>query len=150
MRGHAGLDLRFPRRDVHPRPPVRHAVPVCHPPRAASRTEAVAAAGGVVGPTPTPRRRGTIPNRLSIEQRPAIVEERSRIGDWEADTVIGKNHKQAIVSLVERKSGLTLIRKVGRRTADAVNRAMTQLLKPYQRRVHTIISGNGKEFAGHK
>lgn len=50
-------------------------------------------------------RRGIIPNRQSIEQRSAIVEERSRIGDWEADTVIGMNHKQAIVSLVERKSG---------------------------------------------
>lgn len=47
-------------------------------------------------------RRGTIPNRLSIEQLPAIVEERRRIGDWEADTIIGKNHKQVIVSLVER------------------------------------------------
>jgi IS30 family transposase len=95
-------------------------------------------------------RRGTIPNRLSIEQRPAVVEERSRIGDWEADTVIGKNHKQAIVSLVERKSGFALIHKVERRTADAVSRAMTRLLKPYQRQVHTITSDNGKEFAGHE
>ena len=95
-------------------------------------------------------RRGTIPNRLSIELRPAIVDTRSRIGDWEADTVIGKNHKQAIVSLVERKSGFTLIRKVERRTADAVSRAITKLLKPYQRRVHTITSDNGKEFAGHE
>lgn len=95
-------------------------------------------------------RRGTIPNRLSIEHRPAIVEERSRIGDWEADTVIGKNHKQAIVSLVERKSGFTLIHKVERRTADAVSRAMTRLLKPYQCQVHTITSDNGKEFAGHE
>lgn len=94
--------------------------------------------------------RGTIPNRLSIEQRPAVVEKRSRIGDWEADTVIGKNHKQAIVSLVERKSGYTLIRKVERRTADAVSRTMTKLLKPYQSRVHTITSDNGKEFAGHE
>ena len=95
-------------------------------------------------------RRGVIPNRLSIEQRPAIVEQRSRIGDWEADTVIGKNHKQAIVSLVERKSGFTLIRKVERRTADAVSSAITKLLKPYWRQVHTITSDNGKEFAGHE
>jgi IS30 family transposase len=51
-------------------------------------------------------RRGTIPNRISIEKRPAVVEKRRRIGDWEADTIIGKNHKQAIVSLVERQSGL--------------------------------------------
>jgi transposase, IS30 family len=95
-------------------------------------------------------RRGTIPNRQSIEQRPAIVEERSRIGDWEADTIIGKNHKQAIVSLVERKSGFTLIRKVERKTTLAVSHAMTQLLSPHRQHVHTITSDNGREFAGHE
>ncbi len=95
-------------------------------------------------------RRGTIPNRLSIEDRPAIVETRSRIGDWEVDTVIGKNHKQAIVSIVERKSGYTLIRKVERKTALAVSQAMILLLKPHRKQVHTITSDNGKEFAGHE
>jgi len=95
-------------------------------------------------------RRGMIPNRQSIEQRPAIVETRSRIGDWEADTIIGKNHKQAIVSLVERKTGFTLIRKVERKTAEAVGDAMTELLKPHRRKVHTITSDNGREFAGHE
>jgi len=95
-------------------------------------------------------RRGTIPNRLSIEDRPAIVETRSRIGDWEADTVIGKNHRQAIVSIVERKSGFTLIHKVERKTALAVSQAMIGLLKPHRKNVHTITSDNGKEFAGHE
>ena len=95
-------------------------------------------------------RRGIIPNRQSIEQRPAIVETRSRIGDWEADTIIGKNHKQAIVSLVERKTGFTLIRKVERNTAQAVSDAMTNLLSPHRRRVRTITSDNGREFAGHE
>jgi IS30 family transposase len=95
-------------------------------------------------------RRGIIPNRQSIEQRPAIVEERSRIGDWEVDTVIGKNHKQALVSIVERKSGYLLVHKVERKTADAVNGAMIGLLKPHHRRVHTITSDNGREFAGHE
>ena len=95
-------------------------------------------------------RRGIIPNRLSIEDRPAIVEARSRIGDWEADTIIGKNHRQAIVSVVERKSGFTLIRKVERKTAQAVTEAMTGLLKPYRSKVHTVTSDNGREFAGHE
>ena len=54
-------------------------------------------------------RRGSIKNRVSIDDRPDIVTDRSRIGDWEADTIIGKAHKQAIVSLTERKSGLALI-----------------------------------------
>jgi IS30 family transposase len=95
-------------------------------------------------------RRGMMPNRRSIEDRPAIVEARSRIGDWEADTVIGKSHRQAIVSIVERKSGFTLIRKVERKTALAVSQAMVGLLKPHQKKVHTITSDNGREFAGHE
>lgn len=95
-------------------------------------------------------RRGRIPNRLSIDDRPAIVETRSRIGDWEADTVIGKNHRQAIVSIVERKTGFTLIRKVERKTAQAVSEAMIELLNPHRKKVHTITSDNGKEFAGHE
>ena len=80
----------------------------------------------------------------------AIVETRSRIGDWEADTVIGKNHRQAIVSIVERKTGFTLIQKVERKTAFAVSQAMIGLLKPHRKKVHTITSDNGKEFAGHE
>lgn len=95
-------------------------------------------------------RRGVIPNRQSIDQRPAIVETRSRIGDWEADTIIGRHHRQAIVSLVERKTGLTLIHKVERKTADAVSQAITRLLQPYHQRVHTITSDNGREFARHE
>ena len=95
-------------------------------------------------------RRGTIPNRKSIEERPAIVEDRNRIGDWEADTIIGKSHKQAIVSLVERKSGYTLIRKVERKTARAVRKATVSLLKPHLDKVHTLTSDNGKEFAEHE
>jgi IS30 family transposase len=95
-------------------------------------------------------RRGQIPNRLFIEDRPAIVDERKRIGDWEADTIIGKNHRQAIVSIVERKTGLTLIKKVERKTAKAVCQAMIDLLKPYKNKVRTITSDNGKEFAGHE
>lgn len=95
-------------------------------------------------------RRGMIPNRLSIDDRPAVVDNRRRVGDWEADTIIGKNHRQAIVSLVERKTGFTLIEKVERKTAQAVGEAMTRLLSPHRRQVHTITSDNGREFAGHE
>ena len=94
--------------------------------------------------------RGIIPNRKSIEARPPIVDERSRIGDWEADTIIGKSHKQAIVSLVERKSGYTLIRKVERKTARAVRKAAVSLLKPHRDKVHTLTSDNGREFSEHE
>ena len=61
-------------------------------------------------------RRGKIPNRVSIEQRPALVDERKRLGDWEADTMIGKKSPYALVTLVERKARFTLLKKIDRRT----------------------------------
>lgn len=60
-------------------------------------------------------RRGSIKNRVSIDERPAVVDTRSRLGDWEADTIIGKGHKQALVYLTERKSRMSLIYKVERK-----------------------------------
>ena len=54
-------------------------------------------------------KRGLIKNRVTIDDRPKIVEEKSRIGDWEGDTVIGKNHKGGLVTLAERKSRYVLL-----------------------------------------
>lgn len=94
--------------------------------------------------------RGQLKNRVSIDERPDIVDSRSRIGDWELDTIIGKGHKQAIVSLTERKSRLTLIHKVDRKTAFSVTGAIIHLLQPIAHRVLTLTSDNGKEFADHE
>lgn len=95
-------------------------------------------------------RRGTIPNQVSIDARPAVVEKRARYGDWEGDTVIGANHQQALVTLNERKSRYTLIGKVTRKTALAVSDAMISLLTPFTDCVHTLTTDNGKEFAQHE
>lgn len=95
-------------------------------------------------------RRGQIPNQVSIDQRPAIVESRCRFGDWELDTIIGKRHRQALVTLVERKSKLTLIAKVARKTAEAVSEAIIRLLNPLTPWVHTLTADNGREFAQHQ
>jgi transposase, IS30 family len=95
-------------------------------------------------------RRGQLINRVSIDERPAVVDDRSRLGDWEFDTIIGKGHKQGIVSITERKSRLTLIQKVERKTASNVTQAILKLLKPIAGRVHTLTSDNGKEFADHE
>lgn len=95
-------------------------------------------------------RRGQLMNTVSIDQRPAIVERKARIGDWEVDTVIGKHHQQALVTLTERKSMYTLIAHVHRRTAQAVRKAIVRLLRALKRSVHTITSDNGKEFAEHE
>lgn len=69
------------------------------------------------------------PNSQSIEQYPVIVETRPRVGDWEADAIIGKNHRHAIVSLVERKTGFTLIHKVEYKTVQV---SVIRLLTPYR------------------
>jgi len=94
-------------------------------------------------------KRGQIPNRVSIDKRPEIVDLKERIGDWETDTVIGKNHKGALVTAVERKSKFTCIRYVPYKRADLVAKALIDMLRPFQDKVHTITNDNGKEFAQH-
>jgi len=94
--------------------------------------------------------RGTIPNRVGIEKRPKLVERKIRIGDWEGDTVIGKNHQGALVTLVDRKSKLTLIGKVARYTAEAVEQTIISLMEALPRRNYTLTVDNGKEFASHE
>jgi len=91
--------------------------------------------------------RGRIPGRVDISARPAVVEAKARVGDWEADTIVGKGHSGALVSLVDRASKYTLLRRVDRKTADAVGDAMTDMLRSLP--VHTVTADNGKEFAGH-
>jgi IS30 family transposase len=95
-------------------------------------------------------RRGKLKNRVSIDERPAIVDTRQRLGDWEVDTIIGKGHRHAIVSLTERKSRLALLSKVERKTARTVANAVIELLKPLPVRTHTLTADNGKEFADHE
>lgn len=95
-------------------------------------------------------KRGQIRNRISIEERPEVVETKTRIGDWEIDTVIGKNHKGALVTIVDRVSKFTLIKKVDSKQAKVVTEATVTLLMPYLDKTHTITADNGKEFAGHE
>ena len=95
-------------------------------------------------------RRGQIQGRVSIDERPSIVDAKKRLGDWEIDTIIGKNHKGVLLSIVERKSKFTLIRKVQRKQADLVAEAAIHLLQAYKGKVLTITADNGKEFAHHE
>jgi len=91
--------------------------------------------------------RGLIPNRVDIDERPKIVEEKSRIGDWEGDTIVGAQHQGAIVSYVDRHSKFTLLKQVDRKTSDLVTQATLEKLNGVL--VHTITYDNGKEFAEH-
>lgn len=94
--------------------------------------------------------RGQIRNRKMIDERPKIVDEKSRIGDWEVDTVIGKNHKGIIVTIVERKSKFMIAHPVPNKTESEVTTVIINSLEPYKKNVHTITGDNGKEFAGHE
>ena len=94
-------------------------------------------------------RRGQIPNRRPLSERPAHIEGRKQVGHWECDTVIGANHKQAIVTVVERKSGFAVMAKVSNKTADLVGSAIIDALTPFEARVKTLTYDNGKEFCGH-
>lgn len=94
--------------------------------------------------------RGGIPGRIDISERPAIVEKKTRLGDWELDTIIGTEGSGAIVSMVERSSKLTKLEKVSRKTAEEVKDALVDRLSPVQKFVMTLTSDNGKEFAYHE
>ncbi|MFT7003643.1 MAG: IS30 family transposase [Sulfurimonas sp.] len=96
------------------------------------------------------RSRGTIIDRVMIDKRPKIVEKKNRIGDLEIDTVIGKNHKGVLVTVVDRKSKFVLIKNVPSKEASVVTKALIEMIQPIKAITKTITSDNGKEFAYHK
>lgn len=92
-----------------------------------------------------------IPDMRMIGERPEIIKKRKRIGDWEGDTMIGKNHQQAIVVNVERRSGLLLAQKVQRKTAENTADVTKDMFTgiPDHLRI-TMTYDQGREFAWHK
>jgi transposase, IS30 family len=98
----------------------------------------------------SPKRQGPIKNRVMIDDRPEIVNAKQRLGDWEIDTIIGKQHKQAIVTLVERVSKKTLIGQVRNKQADFVKAQVIRLLNSFKPYVLTITADNGGEFSQHE
>jgi transposase, IS30 family len=94
-------------------------------------------------------RRGQIAGRVGIEARPAVVDARQRVGDWEADTIVGRRGRGALLSLVERKSKLVRLCWVERKGAAEVAAASLTVLSPLAERVLTITSDNGGEFDHH-
>lgn len=94
--------------------------------------------------------RGIIKNRVDIDERPDIVEKKERFGDLEIDTIIGKNHKGAIVTINDRASGYLWMGKVEQRTAENVANVAKALLFEDKHFIKTITADNGKEFANHQ
>ncbi len=95
-------------------------------------------------------RASCIPNRISITERPQAVEDKVRLGDWECDTVIGKDRKSVLVTVVDRASLYTVCSRVLSRTAQVVSQAIIRLLRPFKNRVKTLTFDNGSEFVKHE
>ena len=95
-------------------------------------------------------RRGKIKNRVAIDERPAIVESRRRIGDWEGDTVMGKGGKSALLTMVERKTLYTVIRRLTGKQSALLAKAAVEGMETLKAKILTITLDNGLEFAGHE
>ena len=93
-------------------------------------------------------RRSKIPNRKGLDERPAIVANRERFGDWEVDLISGSPGTGFILSLYERKSRTGLMSKLENKTSEATAGAIINKLREY--RVETLTYDNGLEFAGHE
>lgn len=88
-----------------------------------------------------------IPNRVSINERPEVINERKRYGDWESDLIEGKGGGY-VLTCTERKSRLVVLGKVATKEAAVVSREETKLLAPFK--VLSITRDNGLEFALHE
>jgi IS30 family transposase len=96
-------------------------------------------------------KRGRLPASVSIEGRPAVVDRRSRYGDWEGDTIVGANRRGGAVTLVDRKSGYLLLGKVPNLQAATVRQAAAQRYQSTPAVLRkTLTLDNGKEFAEHE
>jgi transposase, IS30 family len=95
-------------------------------------------------------RRGTMPDRVDISERPDIVEEKTRIGDLEINLVVGANHKGALLTINDRASGALRMAYVHSKEAKVVQEAAVTLLQEWKGHLHTITNDNGKEFSGYQ
>ncbi|MCP4107316.1 MAG: IS30 family transposase [Desulfobacteraceae bacterium] len=94
--------------------------------------------------------RGCIKNRVDISLRPAIVDKKERLGDLEIDTVIGQNHKGAILTINDRVSSFVWIEKLQGKDAKDLAKKAIEKLTPCNQWIQTITADNGKEFAEHE
>lgn len=94
--------------------------------------------------------RGVLTGKRHISERPQIINKRSRIGDWEIDLVMGTGDTDCILTLVERKSGLTKIAKLKNKTKKQTNLKLLKIISSLNGKIKTITADNGSEFHGYK
>lgn len=94
--------------------------------------------------------RGIIRDRVPIDSRPAVVDEKKRFGDLELDTVIGRNHKGAILTVNDRATGLCWLALLDGKESEPLKNALINMLSPLKGVIKTATADNGKEFAAHR
>ncbi|MBW7935907.1 MAG: IS30 family transposase [Flavobacteriales bacterium] len=100
---------------------------------------------------PISRKHEIIKNKVSIEQRPDLINKKERFGDWEIDLIVEKNNKGAMVSMIERTIAMVLIRKLEKgKNAEALANTVIDMLLPYKNAVKSITSDNGSKFVQHQ
>ncbi len=92
---------------------------------------------------------GLIPSRIDTTHRPAIVGAKSRLGDWELDSIIDAKYRGSTTSMVERETKLTILVLLDVPTSEATKEGIIRRLTPHKKHVLTLTSDNGKEFSGH-
>ena len=96
-------------------------------------------------------RKTKIPNRISINERPNSVDNRSRYGHWEGDSIISRKSLPALNSLVERKSRYTLLTLLNRKTAEQTTQAVIKKLGVLPEKARQSLTfDNGTENSGHE
>jgi len=95
-------------------------------------------------------KRGIIKDKISIDERPEYINNKQSAGHWEIDTIVGKDHKGAIVTIAERATAFVLIAKLNGKNAQELAEAVVKLMMPFKELVLSITSDNGTEFAMHK
>ena len=90
--------------------------------------------------------RGRLAGKRLISERPPEAEARREVGHWEADTVMGAGTKDCVVTLVERKTGLVLVGKLGERTKESLSRRVVSLINRHHGSFETVTADNGTEF----
>lgn len=101
------------------------------------------------GRSPAKDGRGSIRNQRSVDDRPAIVDEKTRFGDFEIDLINGARHKGNVFTANDRMSGFCILEPLRTKDADDLAETMIAAFEPYKEYLHTVTSDNGKEFAGH-
>lgn len=93
--------------------------------------------------------RGRLAGKRPLTDRPDGATNRSRIGHWEIDTVMGKN-RACILTLVDRKTGYLMIGKLSARTMQQTNKRLRKLAERHPEKFRTITADNGCEFHGYE